>query len=142
MPKQRVSDLAAHLKEPDKYRVRLLGSAYVAAFLASAALSDSQLINQSLNHERYTPAKYLEPAREVLGGIDLDPASCEEANKTVGATTFFDKTRDGLLQEWWGRVWLNPPYGDLAGAFIDKLSEERAAGRVTAAICLVNAHSS
>lgn len=35
--------------------------------------------------ERYTPAKYVEAARKVLGEIDLDPATSEEAQQTVAA---------------------------------------------------------
>ena len=35
--------------------------------------------------ERYTPAEYIEKARLVLGDIDLDPASSEQAQKTVEA---------------------------------------------------------
>lgn len=64
------------------------------------------------NNEWYTPFRYIESARKVMGDIDLDPASCETANKTVKARRYFSIENDGLKQEWYGRVWLNPPYGD------------------------------
>lgn len=101
--------------------------------------ADSELIQQSLSNEHYTPAKYIEAARAVLGTIDLDPASCEEANQIVKATRYFDVGTDGLRHDWNGTVWLNPPYGDLPGPFITKLMEELGRG-VSAAIVLVNAH--
>jgi phage N-6-adenine-methyltransferase len=89
--------------------------------------------------EWYTPRRYVELARRVLGTIDLDPASCDAAQKTVRATTYYTKAEDGLSREWRGRVWLNPPYAqpDIVH-FIDKLITERSDGRVTAAIALVN----
>ena len=61
--------------------------------------------------EWYTPAKYIEPARCVLGTIDLDPASCALANQTVQATHYYSLLDDGLTKPWFGNVWLNPPYG-------------------------------
>jgi hypothetical protein len=48
---------------------------------------------------------------QLLGGISLDPASCEEANKIVRAAYYFDAESDGLKQKWFGNVFLNPPYG-------------------------------
>lgn len=77
--------------------------------------------------EWFTPDVILDRARKVLGRIDLDPASCEEANKRVGARIFFDKRQNGLEQDWGryaGTVFLNPP-GDKRGilpkAFWNKL---------------------
>jgi hypothetical protein len=46
-----------------------------------------------------------------MGVIDLDPASCEEANCTVKAQTFFSRKENGFTRAWYGRVFLNPPGG-------------------------------
>lgn len=59
--------------------------------------------------EYYTPAEVISAARSVLGRIDLDPCSCEAANRTVGAQSYYTLLEDGLRQEWRGRVWVNPP---------------------------------
>jgi hypothetical protein len=99
-----------------------------------------QLIHQSITNEHYTPSIYVEAAREVMNGIDLDPASCAEANEVVRAKHFFSQSQDGLSQEWHGSVWLNPPYGGNAGDFVAKLKVELAAGRVTEAVVLVNSN--
>src|ERR1700686_3804949 len=67
------------------------------------------------SNEWYTPAKYIEAARRTMGSIDLDPASCELANQIVKATKFYTQEENGLDQEWYGNVWLNPPYGSSIG---------------------------
>ena len=86
-------------------------------------------------NEWYTPAEYVELAREVMGGIDLDPASCAQANEVVGAATFYTKEDDGLSKDWAGRLWLNPPYSrDLMPAFVEKLRESFIDGDVQQAI--------
>lgn len=58
-----------------------------------------------------TPGYIVEPARETLGGIDLDPASTDEANLLIQAEDYFTRDSDGLNGTWWGRVFLNPPGG-------------------------------
>lgn len=67
--------------------------------------------NNSKDDEWYTPEKYIEAARMVMGSIDLDPASNDFANETVKAKTFFDEEQNGLEQKWFGNIWLNPPFG-------------------------------
>jgi hypothetical protein len=95
------------------------------------------------NAEWFTETKYLQLARTVLGAIDLDPASCAAAQRRVRAEKFFTKFDDGLSKEWYGRAWLNPPFSrPLIKRFTDKLLEEHAAGRVSAAIMLTNAYTS
>jgi ParB family chromosome partitioning protein len=102
------------------------------------AASKPHVVNNSGNVEWYTPPNILELAREVMGGIDLDPASCEFANKAVQAKQFFTEAEDGIKKTWKGRVWLNPPYeAGLADAFTSKLLAEIQIG-VTEAICLTN----
>ena len=103
-----------------------------------------QLINSSTSNEWYTPAPILEAAREVMGVIELDPASNTFANQTVQAKQFYTIEDDGLTKPWYGRVWLNPPYGRTAGEsnqamWSKRLVAEYQAGNVAEAILLVNA---
>lgn len=83
--------------------------------------------------EWYTPSTFVEAAREVMGGIDLDPASHEEANRTVRATRFYTEADNGLTQDWGGRIFLNPP-GGLVGDFWQALVGNYITDRVDEAI--------
>lgn len=74
------------------------------------------------NNDWYTPLKYIDAARTVMGSIDTDPASSELAQQTVQATKFYTQETNGLLAEWSGNVWMNPPYSmPEIQNFIDKL---------------------
>jgi ParB family chromosome partitioning protein len=88
--------------------------------------------------EWYTPAHIIEAARKVMGGIDVDPASCEAANAIIGAGVFFDKQTDGRMQAWLGRFWLNPPYSE-TGEWIAALLDQITDGNAVEGFVLVNA---
>jgi hypothetical protein len=90
-------------------------------------------------NEWYTPPEYLAAARQVLGTIDLDPASSDVAQQNVRADRYFTKEDDGLSQPWSGKVWLNPPYATgLIEKFVNKLCDHFDNGDVTEAIALTN----
>lgn len=127
------SALTRYIEEADE-------PTFTGALAIAERSADGKTVVSSKTNEWYTPARYIEAARRTLGRIDLDPASNEEANRAVQAQYFYTAEDDGLAQDWSGRVWLNPPYGRIAGAFIDKLLEEHRDGRVKAAVALVNAH--
>ena len=98
-------------------------------------LGENYRANSTGENEWYTPANHIEIARQVLGEIDLDPASNAEANKIVKAKKYFSEKNNGLSKRWVGRVWLNPPYSrDLMGPFVEKLIESYKSGSVPAAI--------
>ena len=89
--------------------------------------------------EWYTPSEYVEAARDVMGEIDLDPASSEEANAVVKARKFYSIKDDGLTHRWTGKVWMNPPYAsNLIGLFVDKLVKELETGGIEEAIIITN----
>lgn len=103
--------------------------------------------------EFYTPPAIVEAARLTMGGIDLDPASCAEANEVVKAARYY--SRNGLHVDWHGglrpapglkrdlvvpvRVFLNPPGGKVgkrssAVVWWEKLVNEWLDGNVSEAV--------
>ncbi len=112
--------------------------------------------HSSVSNEFYTPPAIVEAARATVGGIDLDPASCEEANEEVKARQYFcaqalnftwrvgrDLNLDlGSTLGFEGdvsRVFLNPPGGKVgkrssAVVWWEKLCAEWLAGHVSEAV--------
>jgi hypothetical protein len=93
--------------------------------------NNSQLINQSSGKTEYfTQSLITDLARDVLGRIDLDPASSDKANTLVGAHLYYIEPefvnvgeingipvreyfhdQSGLNKRWFGKVWMNHPFG-------------------------------
>ncbi len=97
------------------------------------------------SNEWFTPTVYIEAARRVMRAIELDPASCEEANRSVRASRYYTKDDDGLLLPWIASsVFVNPPYGRIGGKsnqelWTSKTIAEYESGNVKQAILLINA---
>lgn len=57
-----------------------------------------------------------------LGEFDLDP--CSPIHRPWDtAKHHYTLLDDGLSKEWFGRVWLNPPYGNKAAKWLEKLTK-------------------
>ncbi len=129
---------------PDEQRslapvVSAMSVAEAREFLGTHRSNGAHVMHNGGESEWYTPKEIIEAVREVLGGIDLDPASHPDAQAVIQATRFFTAEDDGLSQEWAGRVWLNPPYSQpLIGEFCEKLIKHVLAGQVPEAITLTN----
>lgn len=103
-------------------------------------------LQSSDSNEWYTPGQYTDAARELMGAIDLDPASNIQANTIVQARTFYSIEDDGFTKPWHGRVFLNPPYGFQDGKsnqerWSQRLLAQYADGITTEAVLLVNANT-
>ena len=125
-----------------------LASVPQSTFEEAIAQQDIPTTSGVLNHraqgtgqnEWYTPEEYIQAVRDVLGTIDLDPASSEIANKVVAAAQFFTAEDDGLTKDWTaGTLWMNPPYAQpLIAQFVEKVVLSFAEGRVLEAIVLTH----
>jgi phage N-6-adenine-methyltransferase len=126
------------LNDPDKFETAYTQA--VARYGKILEFDSTAHVGQNTGDtEWFTPPEYAEAARAVLGAIDLDPASTDDANTVIKAAQIFTAKDDGLAQRWDGRVWMNPPYAQpLVTQFCEKLAASVTAGTVTAAVVLVN----
>ncbi len=87
----------------------------------------------------YTPPRYLDAVRAVLGAIELDPFSSEAANLTVRARRYYTERDDAFRKSWLaGSVFMNPPYGRSCRPAVEKFVEEFVSGHFSTGIVLVN----
>jgi hypothetical protein len=87
--------------------------------------------------ERYTTRETLDCCKRLakVEAFDLDVAACAEASV---ALRFYDKTQNGLVLPWFGRVWCNPPYSDIE-PWVVKAWAEMNAGNVDLVAMLIPA---
>jgi ParB family chromosome partitioning protein len=105
----------------------------------SCKSSTHHLTLRTKDFEWCTPAEFMNRVRGVLGTIDLDPASSQEANKIVLAKSIYTANEDGLTRDWYGNIWLNPPYTQpLLSRFVEKLVYSMFANHVKSAIVLTH----
>lgn len=79
----------------------------------AAPKNAAQLINQTSGEfEYFTPLAIVNVARDVMRGIDLDPASSEVANGGIAAKRIFTIKEDAMRQVWTAKsIWMNHPFG-------------------------------
>lgn len=102
--------------------------------------------HSSKSAEWYTPQNVINLSKKVLGDIDLDPASCVQANTIIGANKFWTKEDNALSKDWTDfhvtqTVFLNSPGGKIGNKsipvlFWNKLTQMRQAGALEHAIVI------
>lgn len=74
--------------------------------------------NTTMKNDEWLTPQYI---LRNLGEFTLDP--CAPVNKPWRtAEIHYTKEDDGLLKDWFGRVWCNPPYGRYVGKWLEKLA--------------------
>jgi hypothetical protein len=86
-----------------------------------ARTSHRTIVNSNLppsqrNDRWLTPLEVV----QVLGKFDLDPCGAPN-HKLAKHTYLLENQDDGLTDKWFGRVWLNPPYGRAMRQWVEKL---------------------
>lgn len=100
-----------------------------------------QNVMSSESNEHLTPSDLLFDVVECLGDIDLDPCSNSHESPNVPAKYHFTSEDDGLTKTWFGKIFMNPPYGDEIKNWANKLDEEITAHHLEEAIALVAART-
>ena len=107
----------------------------LAGFLRAGQAGNLDVHFSSERAEWLTPPPILEASVELMGAIDLDP--CADNGKNVPATTHYTEDDDGLSKPWFGRVYMNPPYGAAIEAWVEALATRFEAGEVKEAVALL-----
>jgi len=84
-----------------------------------------------------TPESFFRPFHELFEGFDLDPSASETSALAARNVT---KDEDGMSMGWFGDVWLNPPYSEVAD-WLDYGERQVAAGNVDNLVALVYART-
>ena len=84
----------------------------------SGLFGEARKVPKHKSVEWYTPRWVF----DALGlTFDLDPASPYDMETAVPAAKKYTVFDDGLSNEWSGRVWLNPPYGQETPRWIRRM---------------------
>lgn len=117
---------------PTAERKRPRPTGILPCFLGDFGLED---VPNDTADDFYTNEIIISAARDVMGVIDLDPASHIRANEVVRAKKYFTFSDDGLRQLWAGKVWCNPPFSRWS-EWSPKIVQEWRSGRI-AEMCVL-----
>ena len=113
---------------------RLVSVSYITSFHKGAATS-------SANHNWTTPRPLLATLTSILGRVDLDPCAPEIHAHRTTAHHHITAADNGLLLDWFGNVFLNPPYGRSLPHWIAKVQTESQRPDVHSIIALIPART-
>lgn len=85
---------------------------------AHRTIIDSSKPPSQRNDRWLTPVEVV----KALGKFDLDPCGAPN-HKLASRTYLLENQEDGLRDKWFGRVWLNPPYGRTMRKWVERLVE-------------------
>ena len=94
----------------------------------------------SINQTWGTPVAFFEFLKDNFGFIpDLDAAASDKNHK---APVYYTEEENSLEMEWFGNVWLNPPFGKvLLPQFLEKCNYEITHGKAERIFCLIPART-
>src|SRR5262249_44020432 len=92
----------------------------------------------SSRDDYHTPWPLFQRLEAKYGPFDLDAAALPENAKVA---RFFTPADDGLSQPFYGRVFLNPPYGNQIGRWVAKARHEAHILRRAMVVCLLPGRS-
>ena len=75
-------------------------------------------------HGWHTPASLFDRVEAAVGPFDLDPCAPSTGGSPVRARVRFTELDDGLSLDWFGRVFMNPPYGRALSSWVSKAKSE------------------
>ena len=92
-----------------------------------------------------TPHDLFDQLWREFDGFDLDPCGQREHHYSAWKICsqggyFYDgsaATMDGLAHPWYGKVYMNPPYGPTVGHWVAKAAREVARGRAELVVALL-----
>lgn len=109
--------------------------------MGAATRFSNDLRYRTDDHEmqrQLTPGYVLEPVRQALGGIELDP--CTEPDNPCGAERFYTADMDGATEPWDARtISVNPPYSKARERWVKRCIQAAKAGAKV--VLLVPSHT-
>jgi len=92
----------------------------------------------SATDEWATPQSFYDRLAAEFGGFDLDPCCLPVSAK---APQFYTPEDNGLASPWFGRVWMNPPYGRTIGDWTTRAREAVDTGHAELVVGLLPART-
>lgn len=100
----------------------------------------NQGMYSNVTDQWYTPDKIIDRVLKLFGEIDIDPCS-NPGKPNVPANKHYTEVDNGFDYEWPGKVYLNPPYGNVIGNWVHRLIHQYDMDITTEAIALLPART-